>query len=94
MVHLGLGSFFRAHQCWYTEHAPDGAHWGIAAFTGRGSKSLVDQLTQQQGLYTLVTRARDGDQFEVLALKVGTSKLEKTEAQGNFLAVAPKGDFL
>jgi hypothetical protein len=34
------------------------------------------------------------DQFEVLALKMGTSKLEKTEAQGNFLAVAPKGDFL
>jgi fructuronate reductase len=67
MVHLGLGSFFRAHQCWYTEHAPDGAHWGIAAFTGRGSQSLVDQLTEQQGLYTLVTRARDGDQFEVLS---------------------------
>jgi hypothetical protein len=34
------------------------------------------------------------DQFEVLALKMGTSKLEKTEAQGSFLAVAPKGDFL
>ncbi len=34
------------------------------------------------------------DQFEVLALKMGTSKFEKTEAQGNFLAVDPKGDFL
>ena len=22
MVHLGLGNFTRAHQAWYTEHAP------------------------------------------------------------------------
>ncbi len=66
LVHLGLGNFFRAHQCWYTEHAPDAAQWGIAGFTGRGSQSLVDHLTEQQGLYTLVTRARDADQFEVL----------------------------
>ena len=34
------------------------------------------------------------DQFEVLAVNTETGKLEKTEAQGNFLAVAPKGDFL
>ncbi len=34
------------------------------------------------------------DQFEVLALKMGSSKMEKTEAQGNFLAIGPKGDFL
>ncbi|MFZ0120024.1 MAG: hypothetical protein WAN20_25505 [Pseudonocardiaceae bacterium] len=33
IVHLGLGNFFRRHQCWYTEHAPDAANWGIAAFT-------------------------------------------------------------
>ncbi len=80
MVHLGLGSFFRAHQCWYTEHAPDGAHWGIAAFTGRGSQSLVDQLTEQQGLYTLVTRARDGDQFEVLSGLSGVHVAADNEA--------------
>ena len=30
----GLGNFFRAHECWYTEHARDAADWGIAAFTG------------------------------------------------------------
>ncbi|MBD3781080.1 MAG: mannitol dehydrogenase family protein, partial [Micrococcales bacterium] len=33
-VHLGLGNFFRAHQAWYTHRAPDGAGWGIAAFSG------------------------------------------------------------
>ena len=27
LVHLGLGNFFRAHQCWYTDHAPDAGDW-------------------------------------------------------------------
>ena len=62
LVHLGLGNFFRAHQAWYTDRAGDG--WGIAAFTGR-SAALADALTAQDGLYTLVTRAGDGDRFDV-----------------------------
>ena len=66
LVHLGLGNFFRAHPCWYTEHAPDAAHWGFAAFTGRSRFPLVGELNEQDGLYTLVSRAADGDQFEVL----------------------------
>ena len=41
LVHLGLGNFFRAHPCWYTEHAPDAADWGIAAFTGRSRSPLL-----------------------------------------------------
>ena len=65
-VHLGLGNFFRAHQAWYTEHAADAAEWGIAAFTGR-SPELSTALAAQDGLYTLVTRAGDGDLFEVVA---------------------------
>ncbi|MGC9666135.1 mannitol dehydrogenase family protein [Planosporangium sp. 12N6] len=65
LVHLGLGNFFRAHQAWYTEHAPDAPEWGIAAFTGR-SLRLPDLLGPQDGLYTLVTRAADGDRFEVI----------------------------
>ena len=67
LVHLGLGNFFRAHQCWYTEHAPDAADWGIAAFTGTSSPPLVDELNEQEGLYTLVSRAGDEDRFEVLS---------------------------
>ena len=58
IVHLGLGAFHRAHQAWYTERAGDG--WGIAAFTGR-SPDAARQLTRQDGLYTLVERAADGD---------------------------------
>lgn len=64
-VHLGLGNFFRAHQAWYTAHASDGADWGIAAFTGR-SPQLANAMAAQDGLYTLVTRAGDGDHFEVV----------------------------
>ena len=65
LVHLGLGNFFRAHQAWYTHHAPDSAEWRIAAFTGR-SRGLTDALAGQECLYTLVTRAGDRDRFELV----------------------------
>jgi fructuronate reductase len=65
LVHLGLGNFFRAHQAWYTEHAPDAAEWGIAAFGGRGA-AVAEAMSRQDGLYTLITRATDGDHFEVI----------------------------
>ena len=66
LVHLGLGNFFRAHQAWYTDRAPDAGEWGIAAFTGRRAE-LADALTAQDGLYTLITRAADEDRFDVVS---------------------------
>ena len=66
IVHLGVGNFFRAHQAWYTEHAPDAAEWGIAAFTGR-SPAMADALRPQDGLYTLITRGADADSYEVVS---------------------------
>ena len=65
IVHLGVGSFARAHQAWYTAHAPDAAAWGIAAFTGR-RPDIAAALAPQDGLYTLITRSADGDTFEVV----------------------------
>ncbi len=65
LVHLGLGNFFRAHQAWYTQHSPDAAEWGYAAFAGRGP-GLAARLAGQDGLYTTVTRAAEGDRFEVV----------------------------
>ncbi|MDT7580439.1 MAG: fructuronate reductase, partial [Pseudonocardiales bacterium] len=71
IAHLGTGNFFRAHQAWYTEHAPDAAEWGIAAFSGRFSSgrsgSTAEALAGQDGLYTLVVRAADGDHPETLS---------------------------
>ncbi|MHB1489610.1 MAG: mannitol dehydrogenase family protein [Cellulomonas sp.] len=66
ILHLGLGNFFRAHQAWYTENAPDAADWGIAAFTGR-SPALADALAPQGGLYSLITRAADADSVDVIS---------------------------
>lgn len=66
IVHLGIGNFARAHQAWYTEHAPDAAEWGIAAFTGR-RPDAAGQLAPQDGLYTLITQGPDGDSYEVIS---------------------------
>ncbi len=64
-VHLGLGNFFRSHQAWYTDRAPDASDWGIAAFTGR-SAALAQALDEQSGLYTLISRDADGDSASVV----------------------------
>ena len=85
IAHLGLGNFFRAHQVFYTDHAPDAADWGIAAFTGR-SAELAEQLTAQDGLYTLITRAADGDRFEVLSSLSRTHAATDHEAWLGYLA--------
>jgi fructuronate reductase len=69
IVHLGLGAFHRSHQAWYTAHASDADEWGIAAFTGR-SAVAARELQPQGGLYTLVQRAPEGDEFEVLTALV------------------------
>src|SRR4029453_5591481 len=62
IVPLGVGNFHRAHQAWYTPHSPDAAQWGIAAFTGRRT-DMADALRPQDGLYTLITRSGDGENF-------------------------------
>ena len=62
---MGLGNFFRAHQAWYTEHAADAADWGYAAFTGRNPR-LAQALSEQGSAYTLITRAAEGDEYELI----------------------------
>jgi len=89
LVHLGLGNFFRAHQAWYTTNAPDAAEWGIAAFTGRSdarSDALAAALSAQGGLYTLVTRAADGDRFEVVRSLSRIHLVNEHEAWLGYLA--------
>jgi fructuronate reductase len=61
-VHLGLGNFFRSHPAVYTDQAVDAREWGIAAFAGRSS-DLARRLSAQDGLYTLVVRGPDTDDF-------------------------------
>ncbi|RLP73676.1 mannitol dehydrogenase family protein [Mycetocola tolaasinivorans] len=65
IAHLGLGAFHRAHQAWYTElvQRAEPGDWGIEAFTGR-SPAQAETLAAQDGVYTLVVRAAEGDTFE------------------------------
>jgi fructuronate reductase len=65
IVHIGLGAFFKAHQAWYTQHAPDSSAWGIVAYTGRAAKA-ADDLTAGGNKYTLVTRFKDRDEYETI----------------------------
>ena len=65
IIHLGLGNFHRAHQAWYTAHAPDASAWGIAAFTGRRPDAAL-ALAPQDGLYTLIVKGPEGDRLELL----------------------------
>ena len=84
-VHLGLGSFFRAHQAWYTHRASDANAWGIAAFSGR-SAELARTLAAQDGLFTLDVRGPDGDELEVVTSLVRTHGADDDDAWLTYLA--------
>jgi len=88
LVHLGLGNFFRAHQAWYTERAPDAAEWGIAAFAGR-SAGLARAMSLQDGLYTLITRGADADRFEVIGSVSRAHAGDDHQAWLGYLGSAP-----
>jgi fructuronate reductase len=68
IVHLGLGAFHRAHQAVYTERAMSASgttQWGICAASQR-SRTVLDELEPQDGLYTVVERGPTTE-FHVLA---------------------------
>jgi fructuronate reductase len=55
IVHLGLGSFHRAHQALFTAHAlqHEPGPWAIAGVAHR-SREVVDALRAQNGLYSIL----------------------------------------
>ncbi len=64
IVHFGVGGFHRAHQAMYLDQLMsqgEALDWGIC---GVGvlphDKKIVDTLTAQDGLYTLVVKHPDG----------------------------------
>lgn len=60
ILHLGLGSFHRAHQAVYTAAAmrADGGDWGIIGVASR-SRRVVDALHAQDHLYAVATISPD-----------------------------------
>lgn len=67
IVHLGIGAFHRAHQAVYTEDAvaAAGGEWGICGVTQR-SRTVVDQLGPQDGLYTVLAHDAAGSEARVV----------------------------
>lgn len=67
VVHLGLGAFARAHQLPVFEDALDGGdgRWGVLGVSMRGP-DVRARLAPQDHVYTLVTRAPDGDRVRLI----------------------------
>jgi fructuronate reductase len=74
IVHLGLGSFHRAHQALYTARALDceDGPWGIVGVAGR-SRRIAGALRAQDGLYSVLELG--GAQAEPLVVGVHTELL-------------------
>ncbi len=67
IVHLGLGAFHKAHQALYTDEAlaAAGGDWRIIGVSLRSTEPSKE-LTQQNGLYTLLERDVSGTQARVV----------------------------
>ena len=67
VVHFGPGNFFRAHQAVYFDNLLNQGdlRWGISAVSLR-SKNLRDALAEQDNYYTLVERAKEGENIRVV----------------------------
>jgi D-arabinitol 4-dehydrogenase len=67
ILHIGAGSFHRAHQAWYLHRldeaaAPGDARWSLTVGNIRGDMNAVlDALSAQQGVYTLETVTPRGE---------------------------------
>lgn len=73
IVHLGLGSFHRAHQAVYTARAAaedEPTDWGILGVASRSSK-IADALLAQDGLYTVLTVSPTGTTVHVPGIHTG-----------------------
>lgn len=66
ILHLGLGSFHRAHQAVYTAAAlrAEGGSWGIVGVASR-SRRVVDALHAQDHLYSVATVSPAGTTLDI-----------------------------
>ncbi len=66
ILHLGLGAFHRAHQAVYTDDILGAdPRWGICGVSLKTPRA-IRPLTAQDGLYTLLTRSRDGTSARII----------------------------
>ncbi|MGI3476895.1 D-arabinitol 4-dehydrogenase [Providencia stuartii] len=65
-MHIGAGSFHRAHQAWYLHRLCQQGddNWSIALGNIRNdANALLDNLTKQKGEYTLETVSPEGERY-------------------------------
>lgn len=67
IVHIGLGAFHKAHQAVATDDAlaAKGGDWRIAGVSLRSTEP-AEELTPQNGLYTLIERGAEGTRGRVV----------------------------
>lgn len=67
IVHFGIGAFHRAHMAAYTDDvlAVEGGDWRILGVSLR-SRIVHDQLSPQDGLYSLVERSSAGSKVRII----------------------------
>lgn len=61
MVHIGFGAFHRAHQALYTDElaSQTDSDWGYCEISLFGDGALINQLRQQDHLYTVVEKGKE-----------------------------------
>lgn len=67
IVHFGIGAFHRAHQAAFTDgcNREGESIWSITGVSMRSS-TVAEQLSPQDGLYTLTVRSADGSHTSVI----------------------------
>lgn len=72
IIHLGLGAFHRAHGAVHTARAlaAEEGDWGIIGFANR-SRSVVDPMRAQDGLYSVLELADTGTRADVVDVHRG-----------------------
>jgi mannitol 2-dehydrogenase len=64
IVHIGIGSFHRSHEAFYTDqvlHRDGVTNWGICGIALLDTdRKIFDTLSDQDGLYTLMIKEPDG----------------------------------
>jgi len=91
VLHLGLGAFHRAHQAVFTEAAMAlaGGDWGIVAVAPR-SAALVEVLCEQDLLFSVTSRGRDGDATRAVGALAGVRHLPTQGAEVLALLASPQ----
>jgi fructuronate reductase len=67
IVHIGLGSFHRAHAAVHTAQAiaAEGGDWGVVGVAHR-SRGVVDALSAQDHLYSVLQLSAEGERADVV----------------------------